>query len=412
MDRIVPSTMASQHPDNASVPDWVRDQVISGDDEIHEAYLCFSKFSCKEVMWDAEGKDTDPYVVRKLLTKYPEYFKKHKLGSELFLTYRVPNPSVEVAERKVFLEALESIPRSYDIAEKFYGEHPSPPIFEVILPFTTSYREMIRVKETYKRIVVDLFNSTIDFTGTKLRQWIGESHPKNIEVIPLVEDIETIGNLDNLLSRFIEIYTPSYMRVFIARSDPALNYGLLSATLMAKIALSKICRINKNFNIPLYPIIGAGCLPFRGHNNPRNFEKFASEYRGVTTVTIQSAFRYDYPENEVINAVEWYNSNLGRYEASILDKHEEDIMLSSIILGKLSPAYRESVEKTVDVVNMLSRRIPARRARRLHIGLFGYSRRLGGKNLPRAIPFTAVFYSLGMPPEFIGLRALEQLSEE
>jgi phosphoenolpyruvate carboxylase len=38
----------------------------------------------------------------------------------------------------------------------------------------------------------------------------------------------------------------------------------------------------------------------------------------------------------------------------------------------------------------------------LHVGLFGYSRGVGKVSLPRAIPFTASLYSLGVPPEFIG----------
>ena len=33
---------------------------------------------------------------------------------------------------------------------------------------------------------------------------------------------------------------PSYVRVFIARSDPALNYGLVCAVLLSKIALAKL----------------------------------------------------------------------------------------------------------------------------------------------------------------------------
>jgi len=43
--------------------------------------------------------------------------------------------------------------------------------------------------------------------------------------------------------------------------------------------------------------------------------------------------------------------------------------------------------------------------------LFGYSRNIKGVNLPRAITFASTFYSLGIPPEFIGCRALENLSE-
>jgi len=46
--------------------------------------------------------------------------------------------------------------------------------------------------------------------------------------------------------------------------------------------------------------------------------------------------------------------------------------------------------------------------RKLHIGLFGYSRSIGGISLPRAISFCSALYSLGLPPEILGLSCLDQ----
>jgi len=59
--------MSTQHPDNVSPPPWTHDEILSGDAEVEETYFAFSELGCKEQMWDWEGKDADPNVVRKLL---------------------------------------------------------------------------------------------------------------------------------------------------------------------------------------------------------------------------------------------------------------------------------------------------------------------------------------------------------
>jgi len=58
------------------------------------------------------------------------------------------------------------------------------------------------------------------------------------------------------------------------------------------------------------------------------------------------------------------------------------------------------------VINKVARYVPSRRKRKLHIGLFGYSHSIGGVTLPRAITFTAALCSIGLPPEILGLNAL------
>ena len=107
--RKIPRTMSTQHPDNACAPLWQNDKVIEGDAEVYEAYFAFSELGCQEVMWDSEGKDTDIRVIRKSLTAHGDYFKENVIGKDVFLTYRIPNPRVEVAERKIVVETLQNI---------------------------------------------------------------------------------------------------------------------------------------------------------------------------------------------------------------------------------------------------------------------------------------------------------------
>jgi phosphoenolpyruvate carboxylase len=78
------------------------------------------------------------------------------------------------------------------------------------------------------------------------------------------------------------------------------------------------------------------------------------------------------------------------------------------IIGKYSQEYQKQVTALAPVINNVARYVPSRRKRKLHIGLFGYSRSVGGITLPRAIPFTAALYSVGLPPEILGLNALDE----
>ncbi|MCS7146388.1 MAG: phosphoenolpyruvate carboxylase [Nitrososphaerota archaeon] len=409
MERIIPRTMASQHPDNATLPPWCDGELIAGEDEVREAFVAYSEYGCHEVMWDAEGKDIDPHVVRKLLSTYPEYFKEKHLGRDIFLTFRIPNPLIEVAERKVFLESLQAIPRHNDVARIFYQDD-SVSVFEVILPFTSSHTDIVRVKEVYRHSVVEPLSTSIDFRGFTLRDLLGDVRPRDLEVIPLFEDIDSIVNMDTIMTKYIELFSPPYIRAFIARSDPALTYGFITATLLAKLGLSKCRSITERLGTPVTPIIGAGCLPFRGHNSPKNVEKFVEEYSGVWTVTIQSAFRYDFPIELSAKSVEMLNNLLPRENAVLIDGEQEVVVLKTV--AKLMKVYGDSLEHAADEVNSKSRLLPSRRARKLHIGLFSYSRKFRNATLPRAIPYTGFFYTLGMPPEFIGLRALRDLTEE
>jgi phosphoenolpyruvate carboxylase len=397
--------MSSQHPDNIRTPFFASHSIIGGEDEIKEAYYVFSHLGCDEQMWDMEGKEVDEFVVVKLLSTYDYFFREKKLGEDVFLTLRVPNPAVEKAEGKILVEALESIPRSFDASKIFYGENCTP-IFEVILPMTQSAQQLNRVYFYYKKFVVGKQNQSILKEDITIKDWVGEFQPEEINVIPLIEDMPSMLKADQIVREYLKDKKVDYQRVFLARSDPALNYSLVSAVLMNKVALHKLELLEEELSIDIYPILGVGSPPFRGGMTPLTESKVIEEYPSVQTFTLQSAFKYDYPEQQIVESIKRIKER-GRGRAQ-----DVDIEMCQTILEIVSQEYEREITDVASLINQIARYIPQRRKRKLHIGLFGYSRGVGTAVLPRAITFCAALYSIGIPPEIFGLSALKEKHKE
>jgi phosphoenolpyruvate carboxylase len=393
--------MSTQHPDNVHLPFFAESPDLGGEDEIQEAFYAYSHLGCDEQMWDAEGKEVDGFVVKKLLTKYPDYFTNNRLGKDIFLTIRVPNPAEEKAEAKVLIETLESIPRSFDAA-KLYFKDDIAPIFEVILPMTTSEQGLDRIYNYYHKFVVGKqFYPTIE-GDILISDWVGEFKPHNINVIPLVEDKQHMLFSHLLLKAYLSDKDFEYQRIFFARSDPALNYGLVSAVLINKIAHQRIHQLSEEISVDLYPIIGVGSAPFRGNLRPDTVERVLKEYPSVQTFTLQSAFKYDYPPDVVSKAI----NQLHETPRGKPHYMEEERCIE--IVERYAEEYGKHVWKLAPFINKIAKFIPKRRKRKLHIGLFGYGRTMGDHSFPRAIGFTASLCSMGIPPALLGLNALTQ----
>jgi len=191
-------------------------------------------------------------------------------------------------------------------------------------------------------------------------------------------------------------------RVFLARSDPAMNYGLVSAVLLDKISLQRLYMLEEEVGIEIYPILGVGSAPFRGNFKPSTVTRVLEEYPAVHTFTIQSSFKYDNPPDIVRDAVEIISDS----RKSPTGQVDEGRCLE--IIHKYAEEYKNQVLGLAELINEVAKFVPGRRKRKLHIGLFGYARSLEGISLPRAIGFTAALYSIGIPPEILGLNALEE----
>ena len=399
----IPRTIATQHPDNANPPYWEKDGdgFVSSREETEECVDAFRNLNVEEFMWDWEGKFADEAVVDRLFHKYFNYFKKHPLGSNKYLTFRIPN----IWQEKGYslIRSLMVVLTSEDFARdlKFH----CPPLFEIILPMTENAKQLIFIQKSFRELA-------------KLKSKMFSKFRKNteyIKIIPLFEGVDTQINAKKILLNYIKLhkktfnFNPPYLRVFIARSDPAMISGMIPTVLANKIILSDLKELENETGIPIYPILGAGSLPFRGGLNPFSIKEFNLEYPGINTITIQSAFRYDYPLPKVKKAIEYYNKKIPE-KSQIVSKIDRKKLIKLINL--FEKEYQYCLNKIVPDLKFVFNSFPKRRERHLHIGLLSYARKINKMKLPRAITFTGSFYSLGIPPEFLSVNCLAKLKTE
>ncbi len=390
--RKIPATMVTQHPDHAHTPYWHYRPFISTQEEPYELYLSFKELGASEYKWDWEGKLVDEAIVERIMGEYYDYFKETQIGKDKFITFRLPNPKVETEYRlgRAFMGIIAASGLASSIGLS------NNPLFEVILPMTESAKEMYDVQSAFREM------AAIRHPLLKRR----DEDIEHIEIIPLFEDINTIANSDKILEEYLQMhiqgfdFKPEYMRPYVARSDPALNAGIVPTVLAIKIALSRYEGFSERHEIPLYPMIGAAALPFRGGISPWTVDAFMKEYSGMRTTTIQSAFRYDYPKEDVVEALQKLEKGFHITRARIISPEEEKYLRE--IMKVFSRYYQSTIVKIAPLINEISKHIPKRRERVQHVGLFGYSRGVGETKLPRAITFTASLYSIGVPPELIG----------
>ncbi len=399
-----PITMATQHPDNASAPWWKPGSAfVSTQDEIDELLLLFKELPIDEYMWDWEGKYVDESVGEKIFSRAKDFFAAHPLGDELHLTYRIP--AFDGAKMHRMARAFMNVLALADFARDIGLER--PPVTEMFLPLTTSSDQPLQVRQAFQDVAN--YHRQVFHRSSAESQEILDL----FEVTPLVEDVDSIFEIEKILGPYWESLVqtrkklPRGQRIFLARSDPALNAGLVPAVLAIKVALSTVQNLGNSLGFPVYPLIGTGSLPFRGSVNPTYLDSFLEQYAGVSTYSIQSAFRYDYPREDVESALKTIKREAPKKKTVKISASEAASLRE--LARQFSQFWQPTIEHLAPLINEVARYVPPRRERLQHIGLFGYSRGIGEVKLPRAIGFTAALYSIGIPPELIatgrGLRA-------
>ncbi len=403
--RRIPPTIASQHPDNALPPYWskTKQAFIGAASEMEEAVSCFQELGVSEYMWDWEGKHADAAVIDRLFSEYYDYFSKLQLGRDKFLTFRIPN----IWEEKGYslLQAMSVVLSGEDFARDL--KFKQRPLFEMILPMTERAEQIEHMQELFQKLA-----------RFKSEQFTADGPPNNdyLEMIPLVESVESQLAVADLLTEYVALHKkhfkrqPEYLRVFFACSDSSLTSGLLAGILANKLLVIRLYEFQKRTGIKVFPFAGPGSLRFRGGLSPYTVDRFLQEYSGVRTVTVQSAFRYDNPIQDVKAAIAKLEAELPKTPIPTLPAAKQDRLVK---LGEASAKlYRSTIKQIAGDMQPYFKAVPKRRDRRQHIGLVAYARSMGEQTLPRAITFTAAFYSLGVPPEFIAFgRSLARLNQ-
>ncbi len=403
-DRKIPNIMGTQHPDNAGVPFFKNhpNPFISAFREIDEAYQNFSVLDADEYMWDWEGKHADASVIDRLYSEHYDYFKKHPLGKDKFLTFRFPN----IWEEKGYslMQAMTTIMSAEDFASDIGLPRP---LIEAILPMTRTADQLIEME--------DKFASLAHYKSKEFST--GKANTDHIMMIPLFEGFHQQLHAPEILEKYEELYKKHfgkevpYMRVFLAGSDSALSNGFLNSIIGNKLALTKLAEYEDKSGLPIYPIAGMGSTIFRGGLSPLMLDRYLEEFPGLKTATIQSAFRYDYPLDVVEPAIMKLREGLQKSKFQFIPQDDQDALLD--IAEKAAKEYHETLDPLVNDMQPIFDSFPKRRDRHQHVGIIGYSRDVDGYKMPRAITFTGAFYSVGCPPEFLGAgRILKKLSQK
>ncbi|MDP2216057.1 MAG: phosphoenolpyruvate carboxylase [Methanolobus sp.] len=412
--KMYPKVMCTQHPDSIS-------RYISTQEETYEAVEAAMKYGCDEYMPDYEGKTTPYHQSAQIVSRFIEETDLTP-GKDIFITPRVPSAVHENLFRQLMV-MMATAEANY-ISHKQLGIQA---IDEVVHPMTSSVLQ-----------IIDSQQHMIDVNELAKKEFRFEMEAPRI--IPLIEEVPKLLNAKEIIGSTINAYqeqlnqTPEKYRVFLGKSDSALTFGHVASTLSCKYAISELHELEDGIGIPIGIIFGTGALPFRGHMTLENKDNFFMEYKGIDTVTLQSALRFDHEKGNAEEFVRCAKDELSKSPDRLSAREKEELVNIIAIFGA---SYNRAIQQFSSTINSIADFLPQQRDRLMREGSTGYARDLpdatsmcrlcrsdignelhasmscGSMNLPRAIKFTGALYSIGIPPEIIGTgSAIEGVREK
>ncbi|NPA05000.1 MAG: phosphoenolpyruvate carboxylase [Crenarchaeota archaeon] len=403
----VPFAMATQHPDSAS-------RRITAQGEVEEAVndllpLSRGGYGCDEKMVDYEGKLTPYHQPQWIVEALARVGLKP--GEDYLITPRIPAERLESGERQVMVIWSSLVANKHSIP--LGGQA----VKYMIHPMTGTSRELVAAQ----RRITKLEKFAEEELGLRLEE--------PIKIIPLVEDVVRHFHVDKLMhglhynvARTEGLLYDSY-RILLGKSDAALSFGHLASTISLITAISRLYAWGFSEKVRVYPILGVGKPPFRGHLAPETVEEFTRQYSGYFTVTIQSALRFDTPRKLYEETIEKLAEGVGG-EPRRIPPDLEPVLAEAA--RHAAAEYLRFLLRAADRIVEVARLVPSKRDR---MPMESYSRDVsqaiaftldkqlislgrGRIPLPRAIKFTAACYTMGIPPGLIGLgRGLRRIRE-
>lgn len=380
--------MATQHPDSTIV--------FTAQDEVKEAIddvlpLERGGRGCDEKMIDYEGKAT-PYNQIRAVIEEAKYYDIVP-GEDFLITPRIPNPKLEDKDRHLLTITAAITANMY--SQLYFNTNA---VKYVILPMSSSTLE---VAEVQRRIikVQRLVSEEFSLRGEEI-----------VRLIPLFENAESHMHIDEIIEglrvaliKEVGLVERNF-RIFVGKSDSAINSGHLASSIAIKMALLKMWKWQEDTMFRSYPIVGMGKPPMRGHMAEWVRSEWVDAWKGYYTATIQSALRFNTERKDYVATVLKIAEGRGQKpDLSQLDLQDSLIRIA----WKASEVYTREIDRLAEHILFMSKLVIGTRAR-----LETYRRKAKtGKELPRAIKFCAALYSMGLGPTLIGAKVIEDLAK-